>query len=79
MVSDEEIIQGFKKCKELGAVPQVHAENGDAVEEGQNRMIQLGITGPEGHSLSRPSMVYARNFLLRVLAKLFEFFRMRRN
>nr|XP_024364644.1 dihydropyrimidinase-like isoform X4 [Physcomitrium patens] len=57
MVSDEEIIQGFKKCKELGAVPQVHAENGDAVEEGQNRMIQLGITGPEGHSLSRPSML----------------------
>lgn len=57
MVTDEELIQGFKKCKELGALPQVHAENGDAVVEGQKRMIELGITGPEGHPLSRPPVV----------------------
>lgn len=63
MVTDEELIQGFKKCKELGALPQVHAENGDAVVEGQTRMIELGIIGPEGHPLSRPPVVHSENFL----------------
>jgi len=42
------MIEDFKKCKYLGALPMVHAENGDAVVEGQNRMIELGITGPDG-------------------------------
>lgn len=59
MVTDEELLQGLKKCKELGAVAQVHAENGDAVVEGQRRMIELGVTGPEGHGLSRPPILEA--------------------
>ncbi|PON75721.1 Hydantoinase/dihydropyrimidinase [Parasponia andersonii] len=57
MISDELLLQGFKKCKSLGALPMVHAENGDAVDEGQKRMIELGITGPEGHALSRPPVL----------------------
>lgn len=57
MINDELLIEGFKKCKSLGALPMVHAENGDAVFEGQKRMIELGITGPEGHALSRPPLV----------------------
>ncbi|XP_031490025.1 dihydropyrimidinase [Nymphaea colorata] len=57
MVNDELLLQGFKKCKALGALAMVHAENGDAVEEGQRRMIDLGITGPEGHPLSRPPLL----------------------
>ncbi|XP_062082269.1 dihydropyrimidinase isoform X1 [Humulus lupulus] len=57
MVSDELLLQGFKKCKSLGALAMVHAENGDAVYEGQKRMIELGITGPEGHALSRPPVL----------------------
>ncbi|KAJ8446839.1 hypothetical protein Cgig2_016149 [Carnegiea gigantea] len=57
MVKDELMIEGFKKCKSLGALPMVHAENGDAVFEGQQRMIELGITGPEGHALSRPPVL----------------------
>uniref|UniRef100_A0A0D6QU38 dihydropyrimidinase n=1 Tax=Araucaria cunninghamii TaxID=56994 RepID=A0A0D6QU38_ARACU len=57
MVSDEQLLQGLKMCKSLGAIAQVHAENGDAVAEGQSQMIKLGIIGPEGHALSRPAML----------------------
>ena len=57
MINDELLLEGFKKCKSLGALAMVHAENGDAVFEGQKRMIELGITGPEGHALSRPPVV----------------------
>ncbi|KAJ7552149.1 hypothetical protein O6H91_06G044100 [Diphasiastrum complanatum] len=57
MVTDEQMLQGFKKCKELGALPLVHAENGDAVAEGQSQIFAMGITGPEGHALSRPPVL----------------------
>lgn len=62
MVNDELLMEGLKKCKSLGALAMVHAENGDAVFEGQKRMIELGITGPEGHALSRPPVVKSTNF-----------------
>ncbi|ERM98133.1 hypothetical protein AMTR_s00095p00057460 [Amborella trichopoda] len=57
MINDELLLEGFKKCKSLGALAQVHAENGDGVAEGQRRMIELGIMGPEGHALSRPPLL----------------------
>lgn len=37
MISDEDMIKMFKKCKELGGLAMVHAENGDLVEECQKK------------------------------------------
>ncbi len=59
MLEDPELYQAFKRCKEIGALPMVHAENGHLVAEGQRIMLERGITGPEGHMLSRPEDVEA--------------------
>jgi dihydropyrimidinase len=56
---DEHLIDVFKHCKKLGAMTQVHAENGDLVAEGQKACLERGVTGPEGHELSRPEAVEA--------------------
>ncbi|KAF8819195.1 putative Dihydropyrimidinase, partial [Cardiosporidium cionae] len=48
MISDEHFLQGMLKAKELGAIVQVHAENGDAVAYGQQYIFEdLKIHGPE--------------------------------
>jgi dihydropyrimidinase len=57
MVSDEQILQSFRRCQELGALATVHAENGDLVYFLQQEMLKKGITGPEGHPMSRPPEV----------------------
>ncbi len=57
MVEDDEMFASFNRCRELGALPMVHAENGDIVAELQRKYIELGITGPEGHAYSRPPEV----------------------
>ena len=57
MVDDEAMLKSFVRCAELGAMPLVHAENGEAVYHLQSAVLQSGITGPEGHALSRPPAV----------------------
>lgn len=57
MAEDETLINSFSRCLELGAMPTVHAENGDLVYHLQRQILEKGITGPEGHPLSRPSEV----------------------
>ncbi|OSP54951.1 dihydropyrimidinase [Pseudoruegeria sp. SK021] len=54
MVHDDEMYASFKRCKELGALPMVHAENGDIIAELQAKYLSEGMTGPEGHAHSRP-------------------------
>jgi dihydropyrimidinase len=57
MCSDETLVNSFKRALELGAMPTVHAENGELVFLLQQEMARMGITGPEGHPLSRPAGV----------------------
>jgi dihydropyrimidinase len=57
MVNDDEMYNSFKRCAELGALPLVHAENGDVVARMQADLLARGVTGPEGHSYSRPPEV----------------------
>jgi dihydropyrimidinase len=57
MVNDDELYNSFLRCAELGAMPLVHAENGDVVFRLQEQLIAKGVTGPEGHAYSRPPEV----------------------
>jgi dihydropyrimidinase len=54
MVDDAQMFASFQRCAELGAMPLVHAENGDVVASLQQHFLNIGITGPEAHAYSRP-------------------------
>ncbi len=57
MCDDEVLVNSFTRARELGAICTVHAENGELVFHLQNEILKSGITGPEGHPLSRPPEV----------------------
>jgi dihydropyrimidinase len=57
MVNDDEMFASFQRCAELGALPLVHAENGDVVAAMTQKLLAEGNDGPEGHAYSRPPEV----------------------
>jgi dihydropyrimidinase len=57
MADDEVLVNSFSRSLELGALPTVHAENGELVFQLQRQLLARGMTGPEAHPLSRPPEV----------------------
>jgi dihydropyrimidinase len=57
MVDDDEMFSSFQRCAELGALPLVHAENGDVVAQLSQKLLAAGNNGPEAHAYSRPPEV----------------------
>ena len=57
MVDDDEMFASFMRCAEIGAMPLVHAENGDVVAHLQQKLLAEGNNGPEAHAYSRPPEV----------------------
>ncbi|MCF6216282.1 MAG: dihydropyrimidinase [Emcibacter sp.] len=54
MAEDEVLYNSFSRALDLGAMPTVHAENGEMVFQLQKKLLEMGMTGPEAHPLSRP-------------------------
>ncbi len=54
-LDDAETLEVLEALAPLGGTLCVHCENGTVVNELQRRVFEAGITGPEGHPLSRPA------------------------
>ncbi len=59
MANDETLVKSFTRSLELGALPTVHAENGELVFQLQQDLLRKGHFGPSAHPLSRPPAVEA--------------------
>ena len=58
-IDDTELYRALKLARELGVVVCAHCENETLVAERQRELLAAGVTGPEGHYLSRPPEVEA--------------------
>ncbi|MTJ82567.1 MAG: dihydropyrimidinase [Telmatospirillum sp.] len=54
MLPDADILAAFERCRDLGALAQMHAENGEIIAFLQEKLRTKGILEPRGHVLSRP-------------------------
>ena len=57
LFNNQDLLDIFECCKNLGVVVQVHAENGVAIAQNEQKLTERGITGPEGHLIARPEEV----------------------
>jgi dihydropyrimidinase len=65
MAGDEILVNSFSRALELGAIPTVHAENGELVFRLQQALFDSGMTGPEAHPSARPKLQTGRSGLPR--------------
>jgi len=56
---DGNLLRVLWKAREVGALPMVHAENGDAIDVTVDRFLEAGHIGPEWHHRSRPAILEA--------------------
>ncbi|WP_423798034.1 dihydropyrimidinase [Neobacillus sp. SAB-20_R2A] len=59
MVNDLEMYKIMKKAGELGIITNVHAENGDVIDELVRQAIAEGKTAPIYHGYTRPTVLEA--------------------
>ncbi len=55
MANDDELYNSFARRAHLGAMPLVHAENGDVVARMREAIPERGVTGPGGPRLFAPA------------------------
>ncbi|XP_075146954.1 dihydropyrimidinase-like [Haematobia irritans] len=58
-ISDSEMLDALECIRSLGALAMVHAENGDLIAKNTVNLLASGVTGPEGHEMSRQEEVEA--------------------
>ncbi|OFK23937.1 dihydropyrimidinase [Olsenella sp. HMSC062G07] len=58
-LDDAQTLEVLEGLAPLGATLCVHCENGTLVNALQERVVASGVTGPEGHPLSRPDVCEA--------------------
>ena len=59
MTDDGTILRVMERCREVGALPCVHAENGSVIDHLVRRALARGETAPVYHALTRPPAVEA--------------------
>ncbi|WP_046174847.1 dihydropyrimidinase [Domibacillus indicus] len=59
MVNDLELYKLMKKAGESGVVTNIHAENGDVIDELIKEKVEAGYTAPKFHADTRPASLEA--------------------